>query len=84
MLRSSSKRDFRVVSDGPKRFRVHYRWRKPTVFQHSSWQFLRTGGIYHDETWQSSTCHDAEAAIDSLLREDDPPPWVEVTCGSIP
>lgn len=84
-MRQSSKRDFRIVSDGPKRFRVEWRYRRPGLLQRKGWQWLQMGGIYSGYmVWQASSCEDAEAAIESLLREDDPPPWTEVTCGSIP
>lgn len=73
-------------------FRIEWRWRHPRgwrdrvreafgIAPRSSirWRLMRVWGIYEQPVFEASTPEDAEALIDTRLREDDPMPWVEVT-----
>lgn len=72
-------------------YRVEWRWRHPRGWRdkvrqafgkepHSTrWRVMKISGIYEDTTFHATSPEDAEALIDTRLREDDPMPWMEVT-----
>lgn len=99
-IRPGEHREYRIVRQTGKKNRYRVEHRNPdTIFvdpvrwwqfwrwageHNGQWRFMMTSGLYHNYVEEWSTCHEAETAIDSDVREriGRAEGWVPVRCAN--